>query len=361
MARFDIARQRLHRQRLSFPTLERAEDLVRWLGAVQAQDFAAAKWAVAQRTTGLTEAAIDRAFDEGRILRTHVLRPTWHFVVPADLRWMLALSAPRVRSLMAYYDRQLGLTRQVLARSRAILASTLREGGQLTRAELAPALRPTGVAVDHSQTLGHLLMHAELDGIICSGARHGKQHTYALLDGRAESVRAMDRDEALAELARRYFASRGPATLKDYAWWSGLGTEDARAGLEVAKSALVQETVKGQVYWRSMADPRPRGTGGVRGVYLLPAFDEYLVAYADRSSVWDARHTSQLDSRGQLLATNTLCIDGQIVGSWKGLLKAHVVMIETRPWRPLAQSEKAALEAAAERYGTYLGRSVLLS
>lgn len=361
MARLDIARQRLHRQHLFVPTLERAEDLVRWLGAVQAQDFTAAKWAVGQRTAGLTEAAIDQAFDEGRLLRTHLLRPTWHFVVPADLRWMLALSAPRVLSLMAYYDRQLGLTRQVLARSRAILTRTLRKGRQLTRAELAPALRPTGVAVDHSQTMGHLLMHAELDGIICSGARRGKQHTYALLDGRAESTRAVDRDEALAELARRYFASRGPATLKDYAWWSGLGAEDARAGLESTKSELVQETVRGQVYWRSMAEPQPRGTGRVRGAYLLPGFDEYLVAYADRSAVWDARHAGQLDSRGQLLATNTLCIDGQIVGSWKRLLKARVVMIEMHPWRPLAKSEKADLAAAAERYGTYLGKSVLLS
>ncbi len=200
---------------------------------------------------------IEKAVSDGTILRTHVMRPTWHFVTPADIRWMLALTAPRVLAAIAYYDRVLELNGADFIKSNAVITKALQGGKQLTRAELASELQQAGFAIDNSQRIGHIIMHAELDGIICSGARRGKQFTYALLDERAPQSRTLDRDEALAELARRYFGSHGPAALQDFVWWSGLTTADARAALEMVTSQLMCEIVDGQTYWfSSSATPR---------------------------------------------------------------------------------------------------------
>src|SRR6266702_3694762 len=225
----NIAHQRLHNQLITQQTFEKAGDVVKWLGAVQAQDYAAAKWALGLRMQNSTDEII---------LRTHVMRPTWHFVLPADIRWMLALTAPRVLATIAYYDRTLGLDDTVFTHTNTVLAKALQGGKQLTRDELASVLQQAGIATDNLQRTGHVLMHAELDGIICSGARRGKQFTYALLDERTPQARTLDRGEALAEFARRYFTSRGPATLQDFVWWSGLTVADARTGLEMVTSQL---------------------------------------------------------------------------------------------------------------------------
>src|SRR5262245_302167 len=213
----DIARTRLRNQRLIGKPFATPEEVVGWLGAVQAQDYAGAKWAVAQRTAGCSDADVEQACRDGRILRTHVLRPTWHLVLPEDIRWMLALSAPRIRAAMAFYDRRLGLTDAVCARSAAALAAALRGGNHLTRGELARVLAAAGIPAA-GQRLGHLMVRAEIDGVICSGATRGKQSTYALLDERAPAAKPRGRDDALAELAGRYFASHGPALPQDFAW-----------------------------------------------------------------------------------------------------------------------------------------------
>src|SRR6266568_4837740 len=246
MTHLNIAHQRLHNQFIAQQAFEKADDVVRWLGAVQAQDYAAAKWALGLRMQNSTDDLIEQAFTDGTILRTHVMRPTWHFVLPADIRWMLALTAPRVLATIAYYDRTLELDDAVFSQSNAVLAKALQGGKQLTRAELFSELQQAGIATDNLQRIGHILMHAELDGIICSGARRGKQFSYALLDERAPQARTLDCEEALAEFARRYFTSRGPATLQDFVWWSGLTVADARAGLEMVKPQLVHAVVDGQ-------------------------------------------------------------------------------------------------------------------
>ena len=224
-----IAWARLHCQRLAAGRLTRPADVVGWLGAVQAQEYPFAKWGLALRMRRATDASVERAFTAGAILRTHVLRPTWHFVTPADIRWLLALTAPRVRAAVAYYDRQLGITPAVTTRANRAVARALSGGAELTRAELKAVLAGAGVAVEGTQRLAHVIMHAELDAVICSGARRGKQFTYALLDERALTPRMPSRDESLAELARRYFSRHGPAQLRDFAWWSGLASADARA------------------------------------------------------------------------------------------------------------------------------------
>src|SRR5438034_1155848 len=246
MTHLNIAHQRLHNQFITQQTFEKAGDVLRWLGAVQAQDYAAAKWALGLRTQNSTDNLIEQAFTDGTILRTHVMRPTWHFVLPADIRWMLALTAPRVLSTIAYYDRTLELDDAVFTQSNAVLAKALQGGKQLTRTELVSVLQQAGIATDNLQRIGHILMHAELDGIICSGARRSKQFTYALLDERAPQAGTLDCEEALAEFARRYFTSHGPATLQDFVWWSGLTVDDARACLEMVTSQLMHEVVDGQ-------------------------------------------------------------------------------------------------------------------
>ena len=205
----DIARLRLINQHISAPRFSEPAKVVEWLAAVQAQDFEGAKWSLGLRMLGAKDGGIEQAFSEGAILRTHLLRPTWHFVTPTDIRWMLALTALRVHQANAYMYRKLGLDNAVLKRSNAALATSLPEK-QLTRDELREVLQRAGIQVDGEFRMGYLLMRAELDGIICSGGRRGKQFTYALFDDRVPPSQPFRRDEALAELARRYFRSRGP-------------------------------------------------------------------------------------------------------------------------------------------------------
>jgi hypothetical protein len=230
----DMASQRLAQQLLTESALDRPEDVVGWLGAVQAQEYAGAKWGIGLRTRGLSDGLLDRAFDEGRLLRTHLLRPTWHFVTPADIRWLLALTGPRVHAHNAHRYRELGLEASTLARSHDVLAAALAGGRWLTRPELAAVLEGAGLSAE-GQRMPYLLMHAELEGVICSGPRRGKQFTYALLDERVPAAPVLDQDAALAELARRYLRTRGPATVHDFAWWSGLTVTAIRQGHRVAR------------------------------------------------------------------------------------------------------------------------------
>lgn len=356
MKNLDIAHQRLHNQHISQRTCEKPADLVKYLGAVQAQDYGAAKWAVGLRLQGVTDNDIEQAFTDGDILRTHVMRPTWHFVSPIDIRWMLALTAPRVKVAMAYYDRILELDEAAFTRSNAALAKALQGSKQLTRSQLASVLQEAGIACDNLQRLGHILMRAELDGIVCNGARRGKQFTYALLDERAPQSRTLDRDEALAEFAKRYFTGHGPATLQDFVWWSGLTVADARIGLEMVKSQLMYEEIDGQTYWFSPSTLAAKDL--TQSAYLLPNYDEYIVGYTDRSAVFDASHTKKLDPRGNVLFNHTIVLDGRVVGTWTRTIKKDAVIITPNLFIPLNKTETRAFVASANRYGAFLERSV---
>ncbi len=351
MINLDITHRRLHNQHITRRTLETPQTLVEWLGAVQAQDYAAAKWALGLRLHGVTDDNIEQAFTDGTILRTHVMRPTWHFVSPADIRWLLVLTAPRVRAASVHYNRKLELDDAVFKRTNAVLANALQGGKQLTRDELASALQQAGIATDGEQRVTYIIMRAELDSIICSGARRGKQFTYALLAERAPQARSLDRDEALAELTVRYFTSHGPATIKDFVWWSGLTAADVKAGLAMVTSNLLHETMDGQTYWFSPSTPPEQNLS--QTAYLLPNFDEYTVGYTDRSTIFDALHTNKLDPRGGLL-TNTMVLDGQVVGTWKRTFKKNTVVIEANPFVPLGNTETCAFAASANRYGEFL-------
>lgn len=356
MKSLDIARRRLYNQHLAGNPFERPEEVVQWLGAVQAQDYGGAKWAVALRTGDLTNAAIDRAFNEGKILRTHVLRPTWHFVCPADIRWMLELTAPRVNAFNAYYYRQMELDEALFATANAALVKALEGGKQLTRPELAAALQQAGIITGDLLRFNLILMRAELDAVVCSGALRGKQHTYALLAERAPQAKTLAHDEALAELAKRYFTSRGPATLKDYIWWSGLAKADAKAGLAMVKAQLLSEVIDGETYWFAASSSPIQDSSPT--VYLLPNFDEYTVGYTDRGAIADEIFIERLDARDKSLLNYILILDSQLAGSWKRTLKTKGVIVEAKPFYPFSKAECDALTEAMERYGRFAGLPV---
>ena len=252
MASSDIAHHRLYHQHLTANPFEKPADVVDWLVAVQAQDYFGAKWALGLRLRqDAHDADLDRAFNAGSILRTHVLRPTWHFVTPTDIRWLLALTAPRVLAVNAAMYRKLELDNATLKRGHKAMTKALHGGQHLTRDELRATLEKAGLAVGTGQRLAYMVMAAELDGLICSGPRRGKQFTYALLEERVPPVAPLQRDEALATLTRRYFASHGPATAQDFAKWSGLTSADAKRGLEMVGTQLQHETLNGAEYWFS--------------------------------------------------------------------------------------------------------------
>jgi hypothetical protein len=275
MPRPDIARQRLINQGLVRPTLKTAGEVVARLGAVQAQDYAASKWGIAQRTSGATDAEIEKEIDDGTIVRTHVLRPTWHFVAAADIGWMLALTAPRVHAANAFWYRWLEVDDAVARRGRTVIARALKDGKHLTRAELGAALAKAKIQIANPVRLACIVMRAELDGLICSGERRGKQFTYALLEERVARPTALERDAALFELARRYFTTRGPATIDDFAWWSGLTKADAKRGVDAAAAHLEHESIEGRSYWFPAAERSVRSSSP--SVHLLPNFDEYFI------------------------------------------------------------------------------------
>ncbi len=358
MLKLDIAHQRLHTQHLTGTRLTIAEEVVEWLGAVQSQDYAGAKWAVAQRTKGLTDTDLDQAFATGSILRTHVLRPTWHFVTPADIRWMLALTAPRVHALNAPYYRKVALDDTVFAQSNAALIQALQGGQQLTRAELAAVFEQIGIRVDDPLRLALLVMQAELEGIICSGGRRGKQFTYALLDERAPQARRLERDEALAALVKRYFTSHGPATLKDFVWWSSLTLTDAKVGIDLVKSELVAEEIGDQTFWFAPStlpakSPTPQA-------YLLPNYDEYI-SYADRSAICDPAYAKQFYPRENSIFSHIIVVDGQIIGTWQRTVKKSAVVIERSTFRTLTPAEEEAVVAAAHQYAAFLNLPLMLA
>ena len=354
----NIPFQRLHNERLTGTPFEKPTDIVKWLGAVQSQDYGGAKWALGLRLEGVTDADIDQAFNDGKILRTHVMRPTWHFVDPADIRWLLELTAPRVNAFNAYMYRQLELDEALFQRSNQAIANALQGGNYLMRSELASVLQQIGIPAD-GMRLGYIVHRAELDAIICSGPRKGKQFTYALLDERAPQAKTLKRDEALAELIRRYFISHGPATMQDFAWWSGLTVTDTKMGIEMVKSQLNNEMIDGQTYWFSASMSTPLTKDPSPTVHLLPNYDEYTVAYKDRGAIYDPTKAEYLDLQNNFLFNHTLVIDGQVAGSWRRTFKKRSVVMEFAPFTPLGEAEKQALAIEMRRFGEFLNMPVM--
>lgn len=350
-----LTRKRLETQGLSRIRFRSAAEVVRWFGGVQAQDFAGAKWAVGQRLAGADDASIERAFDAGEILRTHVLRPTWHFVAPDDIRWLLALTAPRVHRFNGSAYRKYELDPRTITRSRDAIERALDAGGPLTREELGAAILRAKIDFDGVR-LAHLVMHAELEAAICSGPRRGRQFTYALTARRAPTARVLTRDEALGELTRRYFRSHGPATARDFAWWSGLSLTEAREGVAMLGRTLQRQTIGGLAYWLVPSRLGPRSSSPL--VHLLPNYDEALVAYKDRDVPGAVRAPARASRHGHF--PHHLVIEGRACGGWRRTTSAKEVAIDVLPYRAMTRAERRSLDATVARHGAYLGRPATL-
>ena len=353
-----IVRRRLRTQRLTGAGFARPEDAVGWLGAVQAQDYGPAKWAVGMRLRRPRDADLEQAFAAGTILRTHVLRPTWHFVLPADIRWLLTATAPRVQAASAGRYRQLGLDAATLRRSEQAITAALRGGNQLTRKQLGEALVAAGVGVD-GQRLPHILSNAELQALTCSGPRHGLQHTYMLLEERAPDAIDLPRDEALAELARRYFTSHGPATAKDFGTWASLTLAEVKASVERAGPALRREELDGLVFW-SAADDSGRARA-LRSpvVRLVQGYDEYIMGYTETKRVL-VRPGAAWEPAARPVSNLVVLLDGRVAGFWKRVFKRDVVVVEAALDESFGAASMPALEAEATRYGEFVGLDALL-
>jgi len=339
-----IAAQRLHNQRITRPGPRDVAALVSWLGAVQAQDYPAARWALALRMpAGATAATIDRALDAAQIVRTHVMRPTWHFVAASDVHWMLDLTADRVQQKLAYAFRFYELDSATRVRATRAIERAVGGGAHLTRNELGADLARSGIAVAGVR-LALITIHAEVERVLCSGCQRDGQSTYALLAARAPKAKRLPRDEALAELVRRYFGSHGPATIHDFVWWSGLTAADAKRGLEMTRAKPA--SIDGHTYWACDA-PRAAGAAGP-AVSLLPRFDEYLVAYRDLDAV----------PRARAALGETVVAGGQVAGTWSASARGGDTVVDVRPLRRFTERERGALAAAAARYARFLERRV---
>jgi hypothetical protein len=353
----DIIRLRLANQQLSQHEFKTPGQLVSWLGAVQAQDYLNSKWAIGLRIKNCTEADIERAVAGKTIIRTWPMRGTLHYVAPEDARWMLQLLTPRVIRRAQNIYKLAGLDDKIFLKSRKQIEKMLRDGKLLTRNEIYQQLEKSGVSTAAQRGL-HILGKLAQDGIICLGPRKGKQPTFTLLDEWLPPTKKLHHDEAIAKLTKCYFQSHGPATVQDFAWWSGLTVIEIKKGLEMNKSNLINELINGKNY--SMGNAGADIKIKSRTVYFLPNYDEYLVAYRDRSLATDRKHTASLASASYFF-NPTIIISGKIVGSWKRVFVKNKVNIEIELFTRLSKFQKHSLVAAAQRYSRFLKMSSVVS
>jgi len=346
----DIAHYRLVNQQIAYPKYKTPGELVASLGAMQAQEYLGALWAIGLRLPDATAADIEQAIAGRTIVRTWPLRGTVHFVAAADVRWMLELLTPRILAGSAPRQLQLELDDATIERSKKLFINALQGGKQLTRDAMYALLEAARISTAGQRGL-HILWRLAQRGIVCFGAHQGKQPTFALLDEWVPNAKKLERDEALATLARRYFIGHGPATLQDFAWWSGLKVSDAKAGLDLAAPHLIQETIGDRIYWMPDAAQVPPNSSA----YLLPGFDEYILGYTDRSAVLDPRYTLKIVPGNNGRFMPTIIMKGRVAGTWNRTLGRKAVLLSTTPFTSLTKVEKRAFAAAARRYGQFLG------
>lgn len=347
----NIGALRLYNQQIAHTRLDTPEQVVAWLGGMQGQDYSGSKWSIGLRLPQATDAGVERAIGERRIIRTWPMRGTLHLVAAADVRWMLALTSPKNLSGAARRRQQLELDDATLVRCRKIFTKALQGGKQLTRDELYVLLERANISTA-AQRGYHILWNSALHGLICFAATSGKEQSFALLEEWVAPSKEKTRDEALAELALRYFSSRGPATLQDFTWWSGLNAGDARAGLEAIGSHLVHETMNRQTYWMTPDIVVPKD---MPGTFVLPGFDEFLLGYKDRSAVLDANHAENVCPGGNGVFAPTIVINGRVVGTWKRSIKKTAIAITATPFTELGKAERHSFNQAAERYAAFMG------
>lgn len=351
----EISRMRLQNQQIEVSTFDSAKELVKWLGAMQAQDFAMAKWAIGLRIINATKQLIETAYNQGDIIRTHLLRPTWHIVAAEDVYWILELTAPRIKPLLKSRDKHLELTEEIYSRSNRLLENILSNCMNLTREELSVEYTKINIKTDENR-LSHILLRAELDGIVCSGPLKGNKLTYCLLENRVPDKKLLNSDESLAELANRYFNGHGPATLPDFVWWSGLSITDARKGLEMNKSGLISETIESETYWFPNQHSIKCNDSSL---HLLPAFDELLISYRNRSAtISDSLNKKAISNNG--IFRPLVVVDGQVTGIWKQTTIKNKIQIEIDLFQQCDETIKMDIENKVKQYAFFLDREIEL-
>jgi hypothetical protein len=318
-----ISHTRLINQQIVTTRFKTPKEIVSWMGAMQAQDYLMAKWAAGARLTASTDKDIEEAVSKGEILRTHLLRPTWHFVSPDDIHWMLKLTAPNIKASLKSRHSQLELTSPVLTKCYKIIEKAL-DGTHLNRSELVRRFQKAKITTDDNRA-AHIMLCAELDGLVCSGKAKNKKQTYSLLEERVPKTKPFNKDEALIKLANKYFLSRGPATLQDYKWWSGLPAKDAKHSLEMVKNEFISEQVADKEYWfkeneKELEMNKP-------SIYLLPAFDEFLISYKDRSASLPLENFDTTISNNGTFRP-IIVMNGQVTGIWNRTIQNDKAIIE---------------------------------
>jgi len=354
----DIVNYRLVNQQIAQSKCQTPAQVVTLLGAMQAQDYPGALWSIGLRLPGGTLTGIEQAISERTIIRTWPMRGTLHFVAAADVRWMLELLTPRIIAGSTARHQDLGLDTAVFAHCEKLIVKALQGGKQVARGALLTLLERSGIETVRQR--GYVILwRLAHQGVICFGSHQGKQPAFALLEEWAPKAKRLPRDQALAELALRYFTGHGPATLRDYVWWSGLKVADARAGLEIVSSKLARATVDGTVYWMPQDTPALRDVSAT--AYLLPGFDEYMLGYTDRSAALEARHAKKIVPGGNGVFKSTIVIDGRVEGLWQRAFKKSSVVITPTPFGRFKKAEALALAAPAARYGRFSGTPAELS
>jgi hypothetical protein len=344
----EILSLRLANQLLDGSVVKEPRDLVSWMGAMQSQHYEMARWGVGIRIPGTTDKEVEEALEKGDIARLHILRPTWHFVSRDDIYWMLYLSSPRLKIVMRSLDKGLDITASVMVKVRSVLEKEL-QGKSLTRQELNFIINEAGIIADNRR-VNHFMIHAELNGIICNGTPRGKKQTYALLEEKIPKIAdKFDKDECLCKLAYKYFRSHGPATLRDFIWWSGLTTAEAGQAALLIGNDFIQETIDGQTYIFHR-DSKP--TGNKRLLNLLPAFDEFIISYKDRKEFLHADHHKKI-----IVSPGTfqpaISMNGKIIGSWKRSSDKKNI-IEPDYFHSINKSTENQVSKAAESYRKFI-------
>jgi hypothetical protein len=315
-----ISKQRLHSQHINGDQFKTVKELVQWMGAIQAQDYTMAKYAIGVRLKNATNEIVEDAINHAEIIRTHVLRPTWHFVAAEDVRWMLELTAKNLNKALSSNNKRLELDEKTFKKANTIIEKLLRDGKHLTRKEIMQALEKKGIKTGDLRA-SHIMFRAETDLVVCNGIKSDKQFTYALFEERVPLSKRLTNEEALTQLAHRYFSSHGPATVKDFSWWSGLSLKDATTGLESFKSKLRFEKYGDDVYWFSEQTVSKKNSS----ITLLPAFDEFLISYKSREISLDRKHAPRAFTNNGIF--NPLIVhNAKIIGIWKPRYKKEVLI-----------------------------------
>ncbi len=362
MTKSDIAQYRLQNQLILQSSKKIAKGMnvssvkgiVSWLGAMQGQDFPGAKWAVGLRLKGSSDIDIEDAIAKREIVRTWTIRGTLHLVAADDIYWMTQLVAPKVIKASAGRRKQLELDEKTISKSHQLIVKGLEGGKTLTRSEIRQILTDHNIASNEFR-LDHILQYAVMNQLISGGPRRGKEHTVVYLPDWIPATNIIPREEALGDLAKKFFFSHGPATIPDYAWWSGLSLIDCRTGLEMIKNQLVGETVEGQTFW--MSKNRPGLKSDVpESVFLLPGFDEYMLGYKDRTIVVDPKYMNRIATNNGLFAA-TIVVNGIVEGTWRRTFIKKDVVIELYPFKRFNKDNKDAVKQEALKFGQFLGYS----